>query len=349
MCAFFFRTILTMSERKTFPLIYLPRDRIIVVTGANTGIGYEITKWSAMMGATVIMACRSEERARKAMDKMQNEFKEQVAKGTKGLTDSPKLELEFMKLDLSSFQSILQFCEEYKKSGRPLHVLVCNAAVAFGTYKQTEDGYETILQVNYLGHFMLIAKLLLAMQRSGPDCRIILLSSIGHMKASFNLPTMMYAGAPSDYPSFDYYCNSKLYQIMQTFAMARRLKYWNITVNCLHPGVVETDIWRPNQVFYMKAFVWVSRMFGVMRNSFQGANCAVDLIVNPEYAGVSGHYWEDCKIKQPSWLSRDKNKQEALWNHTLSLLKEYLTAEEIASMEGRLSDKANGKPGACPI
>lgn len=99
----------------------------------------------------------------------------------------------------------------------------------------------------------------------------------------------------------------------------------------------------------MKAFVWMTRLFRVMRNSLQGAECAIDLVVNPDHAGVSGHYWENCDIKQPSRLARDKKKQEALWKHTLVLLKDYLNDEEIASMEGQLSDKVSGTPSSCPV
>ena len=111
------------------PLLNIPRVRLVltVIFSFNVGLGYEIAKWTAMMGATVILACRSEDRARDAMERMNKEFKEEKAKGTQMLADYETLALEFMKVDLASFKSTVEFCEEFKKSGRPLHVLFCNA------------------------------------------------------------------------------------------------------------------------------------------------------------------------------------------------------------------------------
>ncbi|XP_045180829.2 WW domain-containing oxidoreductase-like [Mercenaria mercenaria] len=323
-----------MGGSPSFPIVPIAKDRIFIVTGANTGIGYEIAKWSAMMGATVILACRSEERARKAMETMQEEFKTEKEKGTTGLTDSPTLAIEFMKLDLASFQSVVEFCEEFKKSGRQLHVLCCNAGLGANSYKQTSDGLEIMLQVNYLSHFIIIAKLLSIMRRSGPDCRIVLTSSGFHKGGTFDLTTMNYTGNARSFPDLNYYGRSKLYQVMQAFAMSRRFKDSNVAVNSMHPGFVDSEFFR-DVTGIAKCCFACFRTCGAMKNTLEGATCGIDLATNPKHAGVSGHYWVNCKITTPSSTSRDEQKQEMLWKETFPFIQKYLTEEEIADMEGK--------------
>lgn len=320
-----------------FPIVALPIARTVIVTGANTGIGYEIAKWSAMMGATVILACRSEDRTRAAMSRMQEEFKAEKVSGTTGLTENPTLALEFMKLDLGSFQSTVQFCEEFRSSGRLLHVLFCNAGMGFGPYAQSSDGLEMMLQVNYLSHFIIITKLLSLMRRSGPDCRILLMSSGAHTHCTFDLNTINYTGSAANFNGLDYYGRSKLYQVMQTSALARRLKDSNITINCMHPGVVDTELWRDIDKWYVKAYVGVSRTCGLLRTSYKGACTGIDLATNPKHAGVSGHYWVDWKITTPSSAACSEQKQEALWQATFPLIKQYIQDEEKSDMKGLLS------------
>ncbi|XP_045182577.2 retinol dehydrogenase 14-like [Mercenaria mercenaria] len=327
-----------MGGSPSFPISPIAKDRIFIITGANTGIGYEIAKWSAMMGATVILACRSEDRARKAMETMQEEFKTEKAKGTMGLTDSPILAIEFMKLDLASFQSVVEFCEEFKKSGRQLHVLFCNAGLGFGSYKQTGDGLEIMLQVNYLSHFIIIAKLLSIMRRSGSDCRIVLTSSSAHKGGTFDLATMNYTGTAGNFPGLNYYGRSKLYQIMQAFAMSRRLKDSNVTINSMHPGFVDSELFRDADTCIEKCCLRCFRTCGVMKNTLEGATTGIDLATNPKHTGVSGHYWASCKVTTQSSTSRDEQKQEKLWKETFPFIQKYLTEEEITYLEEKSQD-----------
>lgn len=322
-----------MGGRASFPITSLSNDRIVMVTGANTGIGYEIAKWCAMMGATVILACRSEDRTQTAIERMQEEFKAEKAKGTEGLTDRDFLAVEFMQLDLSSFQSVVMFCESFKKSGRLLHVLFCNAGLGFGPYKQSTDGLEMMLQVNYLSHFVIIAKLLTIMQRSGPDCRIVLMSSKAHEIGTFDVKTMNYTAAAGNFPELNYYGRSKLYQIMQTFAMSRRLKDSNVTINCMHPGVVETELWRDMHSGLVKCFIWCGRKCGTLRTPLEGATTGIDLATNPKRAGISGSYWIDCKISVPTRTARDHQNQELLWQETFPYISQLLTDEEKSNLE----------------
>ncbi|KAH3753054.1 WW domain-containing oxidoreductase-like [Dreissena polymorpha] len=318
-----------MGSGPSFPIVPMTRDKIILITGANSGLGYEIGKWSAMMGATVILACRSESKTKEAIVKMNQEFQAEKSKEISRLSENTTLALEFMHLDLASFESVTNFCEAFKKSGRKLHVLFCNAGMAFIPYQKTADGIEMLLQVNYLSHFVMIAKLLGVMQQSGPDCRILLMSSGAHKAVTLDLKTMNYSGPPDDFPSFNYYGRSKLYQIMQTAALGRRISGSNVTINSIHPGIVDTAIWRGWDTGIKKCLLCCMQCSGVAKSAFQGAKCSIDLTVNPKHAGVNGLYWVDCKIVTPSSDARNKQKQEELWETTLELVRPYLTEEEM--------------------
>ncbi|KAL4218046.1 hypothetical protein ACF0H5_022784 [Mactra antiquata] len=321
-----------MCGGQSFPNVPLSKDRIFIITGANTGIGYEIAKHCAIMGATVILACRSENRARSAMERMQQEYESEVitAKG-----NSKPLALEFMQVDFGSFKSVVNFCEEFKKSGRQLHVLFCNAGLGFGPYSATSDGLEATLQVNYLSQFLMVAKLMRIMEKSGPDCRIIFTSSRAYKYARIDVSKMNYTGTEEDFPKWDYYGRSKAYQIMQTYIMARRMKGSNITVNSYHPGIVATELARDVTECWLKCFASCIFKCRCARSPLQGATCGIDLAVNPEHASVTGHFWFTCRIEEPQAFIRDLDTQEKVWKETFVFLKDYITEDEINAMDGK--------------
>ena len=323
-----------MGAGPSFPMVPLSRDRIIVVTGSNSGLGYEIAKWSAMMGATVIMANRSEARSREAIVNINKEYEEEKAKGTVGLTNASPLALEFMQLDLASFDSVLKFCDEYKSSGRKLHVLFCNAGLGLIPYAKTGDGFETMLQVNYLGHFVLIAKLLHVMKQSGPDCRILLMASAAHKAGTFDLDTMNYDGNPGSFSSFNYYGRSKLYQIMQAAEMGKRLAGSNVTINSIHPGLIDTNFYREWNSGAKKVLLSGMQATGIAKSPLRGAKCSIDLTVNPAHAGTTGLYWVDGKVVTPSRDARNKDKQKALFEKSIEMVKQYLTDDDIKGIRG---------------
>ncbi|XP_052244115.1 retinol dehydrogenase 14-like [Dreissena polymorpha] len=327
-----------MGGTQSFPIVPIPKDRTFVVTGANRGIGYEVAKWIAMMGGTVVMACRNEDDTMKAMRQMEKEYKEEKERGTiHGLVDVPELSLVYMHLDLGSFHSTKQFVEDYKTSGRPLHVLICNAGIVKPRPEKTDDGFESMLQVNYLSHFLLIGMLLPMMKGNAvtDDTRIVLVSSDAHRMCRFNLAAINYDDDPMKFSGFDYYGRSKLYQIMQMYSLQRRLKNSHVTITSAHPGTVETEIGRDfKDVKLYQFFLTMTRFFGAMRDPLDGARTIIDLAVNPVYQGVGGHYYKDCSVASVTSTASDVQKQEALWNVTLELLKGHLSEEEIFCLEG---------------
>eukprot|EP00105_Crassostrea_gigas_P044658 XP_019928806.1 PREDICTED: dehydrogenase/reductase SDR family member on chromosome X isoform X2 [Crassostrea gigas] len=324
-----------MGGTPSLPQVPLTTDRVVLVTGGNTGIGYETSKWIAMMGARVIIACRSEERAKNAIEKMQKEFEEEKAKGTAGICSKERLDVEFMALDLASLSSVENFIETFKSKKTKLHLLLCNAGIAMHPLEYTEDGFEIMFQVNYLGHFLLVTKLLPIMLDSGEDCRIVLVSSDAHLTSSFDLEKAQGKHhTKENFKRLQYYGNSKLYQIMQMYCLNRRLQKTNVTVNSIHPGIVDTEINRSfSDLGMWKVFFQISKLIGMTKTPFEGAKPLINIAVNPYYKDTRDAYYIDMRIQQANSLARNQEKQEALWKYSLDCLQKYLKPEDVDKIE----------------
>lgn len=322
-----------MGGSPSFPREPLSPEKVVIVTGGNTGIGYETAKWIAMMGAHVIIACRTKERALHAITRMEADFEQEKQKGTSGLT-SGELSVEFMELDLSSLKSTQKFIEEFKASGKPLHVLICNAGLGMHPLTYTEDGNELMFQVNYLAHFLIIVKLLPIMYKSGPDCRIVLVASMAHKWTSFH-PDQIQARQQNEanFDRADYYYKSKLYQVMQMYSLNQRINQSNVTVNSLHPGVVHSEFTRS----FEDDCTWTctyncAKCFGVSISPYKGAITSIDVAVNSKHSGVRDVYFDKCAPANPSPEATNVENQEQLWKFSLDCLKDYITEEDLNNL-----------------
>ncbi|XP_033740272.1 WW domain-containing oxidoreductase-like isoform X1 [Pecten maximus] len=324
-----------MGSTPSFPRVSIPKENISLVTGGNAGVGYHTAKWLAMMGGTVIIACRSEERAKQAIQQMNKEFAEEKQKKTTGVVDFDQLNVEFMSLDCNSLKSVMNFVQAYKSSGRKLHRLICNAGIGLqDKLSYTEDGHEQIFQVNYLSQFLLVSHLLPVMKTSGPDCRIVLVSSMAHEYTHFDPGDI--EGKKYSEPKYDtseLYGRSKLYQVMQMFRMNEILKDTNVTVLSLHPGLVKTPLLTTFRNGIFKVVLAVADLIGTSKTPFQGAWTSLNAGVNPELAGVRDVYFSDSKPKTPKSDSRNKSYQAALWDYTIECLKEYLPADILRELQ----------------
>ncbi|XP_046550354.1 retinol dehydrogenase 14-like isoform X3 [Haliotis rubra] len=328
-----------MGGGVSFPVVPLSRDRVVLVTGGNTGLGYEAAKHIAMMGASVVIACRSQTRATQAIQRMNEEFRASKEAGTlpEGISQTGSLAVDFMELDLASLKSTMAFIEAFKASGRKLHVLLCNAGVAMLPRGFTEDGHETMFQVNYLGHFLIIAHLVPTMKTSGSDCRIIFTSSQAHMYSEREFrESKVKAEDPAVYGRMLNYGTSKLFQIHHMFCLSRRLKGTDISVTCLHPGIVRTEVTRSfTDSTALAAMFGTFRMLGFTKTPLQGATTLIDAAVNTVWRGVSDVYLMDCKPSSTHSCARNQEYQEKVWKYSLECLKNYLPEDVVDSLEGR--------------
>ncbi|PIK41483.1 putative retinol dehydrogenase 12 [Apostichopus japonicus] len=294
-----------MGGKPSVPDDQLPPERTFIVTGANTGIGYMTTKTIAQLGGRVIMACRSEQKATDAIQRMKQETQEDF-KGSKGSNGIPELNIQYMNLDLSSLESTINFARQFKETGLPLHVLICNAGL-LGPQKKalTDDGFELHFQVNYLSHFLLTLLLLPLLKESAPNSRIVNVSSEGHKHSEVKLSNIQ---GQKSYSVTKFYGNSKLFQIMNMYSLSRRLTGHDISVFSLHPGFVETDIFRTTSGA-TKCCVDCCLVIA-SKDTSEGSKTSLIAALDEKYNGKTALYFKGGKPSGHSGLSRNEAKQD---------------------------------------
>lgn len=265
-------------------------QRVALITGANTGIGRVTARELAKKGVHVFVACRSEQRTQPLLDEVRA-----VAPGAK---------VEWLALDLSSFESIRQCAQAFLARGLPLHLLVNNAGLA-GAKGLTQDGFELAFGVNHLGHFLL-TQLLLERIRSSAPARIVTVASRAHRQApgidwqALRQPTRTTSAIAE-------YGVSKLANILFSAELARRLQGSGVTTYSLHPGVVASDVWR--------SVPWplrtVIKLF--MLSTVQGAATTLHCANSESLSAESGLYYDACRVKVPSKLAQDPALAAELW------------------------------------
>nr|XP_009943679.1 PREDICTED: WW domain-containing oxidoreductase [Opisthocomus hoazin] len=200
--------------------------KVVIVTGANSGIGFETAKSLALHGAYVVLACRNTSRGNDAVQRI--------------LVEWHKAKVESMTLDLASLQSVQHFAEAFKSKNVPLHVLICNAALFGAPWCLTEDGLESTFQVNHLGHFYLVQLLEDVLRRSSP-ARVVVVSSESHRfteikDSSGKLDFSLLSPSKKEYWAMLAYNRSKLCNILFSNELNRRLSPHGVTSNSVHPG-----------------------------------------------------------------------------------------------------------------
>ena len=199
-----------------------------IVTGANSGTGFETALELARNGAKVILACRSASRGESALRRISD----CVASA----------HVQVMPLDLGDLSSIADFAERFTSADERLDILVNNAGIMATPYRTTKDGFESQFGTNHLGHFALTAKLMPTI-KAAPDARIVNVASLAHRSGSIDLEAPQYER--SNYKRFDAYARSKLANLLFTYEMHRRLQradLTNVASLAAHPGFARTNL-----------------------------------------------------------------------------------------------------------
>ncbi|XP_071581420.1 retinol dehydrogenase 12-like [Temnothorax nylanderi] len=299
--------------------------KTVVITGASSGIGKETARDLYARGARVILACRNMEKTNKAVEDIKNNPPSRM---TKDEYKNNVGELAIYFLDLRSFKSVRDCAKNLLTNEAAIHVLINNAGVIMSQYEKTEDGNETTLQVNYLGHFLLTLLLLPKMQSSSASCRIVNVSSIAHIFVDIEFDDI---NLERSYAPFRSYAQSKLANILFTKELARRLKEANvhgINVYSLHPGMIPTEISRhsnltsfPSAAFFSNICI---KLF--LKNAEQGAQTTIYCSVDEKIANETGLYYSDCNVATTYRKANNRHYAEKLWNLSCRLL--HLEPEE---------------------
>jgi NAD(P)-dependent dehydrogenase (short-subunit alcohol dehydrogenase family) len=271
--------------------------KVCVVTGATSGIGLETARALARLGADIVLACRDTARGEQARRK--------IARNDAGA-------VSVMPLDLASQKSTRAFADAFRSRHRRLDILVNNAAIVPARRETTEDGIEKQFGVNHLGPFLLTMSLLDVIRASAPS-RIINVSSTVHHGATIAFDDLQ---STRNYGAMKAYGQSKLANVMFTYALARRLVGGRVSANCLHPGVVRTRITRDFPAL-LQPMVLASGVF--MLSPARGARTSVYLAASPDVQHVSGKYFVKCREAPSSTLSQNVDAQERLWDISAEL------------------------------
>jgi NAD(P)-dependent dehydrogenase (short-subunit alcohol dehydrogenase family) len=217
-----------MSNNNKWVVNNIPNqtDRVAIVTGANSGIGYETVRALAQKGAAVILACRSMQKGETAVAQIRRE--------------APNANLELMHLDLSDLGSVKKFVQEFKEHHDRLDLLINNAGVMMPPFTKTKDGFELQFGTNHLGHFALTG-LLLDRIKSTPQARVVNVSSMAHRWGSINFDDLNWE---KSYDRTGAYGQSKLANLLFTYELQRRFSAngSDAISTAAHPGWTATNL-----------------------------------------------------------------------------------------------------------
>jgi retinol dehydrogenase-12 len=273
--------------------------KICLVTGATRGIGFETARALAAAGATVVLHGRDPESARAAAARIAQD------------TGSPHVRPVFA--DFSQLIRVRALAEELDAALPHLDVLVDNAGLMTPAHSLSADGYELTFAVNHLAPFMLTNLLLPKLRLSAPS-RVVVVASAAHGRATLDFADLMNERVSGLWPA---YSRSKLANILFTRALARRLEGSGVTANCLHPGLVRSNLFHDGPRQMRAAMRLFGRLF--MLSARAGARTSVYLATAPELSGRSGGYYANCQPATPSIAAQDQADGERLWRESARL------------------------------
>ncbi|KAG1704291.1 hypothetical protein DVH05_006299 [Phytophthora capsici] len=227
------------------------KDKLAIVTGANSGIGFEAAKALATHGASVILACRNESRGRRAEELI----REELARLPSEVVGS----VEFMQVDVGDPSSVREFASVFHEKFNRLDLLINNAGVSVPAQRHTPNGLEAHFAINHLGHFYLTSLLLDLLCRSNDQARVVNVSSLAHYFAWMYLD---FSTLGHTRGSLRDYMTSKMANLLFTFELQRRLQsaqVENVVSVAAHPGLTHSDIWNR---YYRSTFPhWLAEIF----------------------------------------------------------------------------------------
>jgi len=280
-------------------------SRIAVITGTTHGIGRVTARELAAAGYTVVMLCRDIEAAGVVRDEIQGA--------------APSAAVHALHCDLASLASVRACAAQLRRNFASIALLINNAGMVSTRHRMSEDGHELTFASNHLGPFLLTGLILDRMDAGG---RIINVASQAHYRGVMDLEHIDDPQAP--YDARGAYARSKLANVMHAFALARRLAASDITANCLHPGIVATNL-LPRWLRVVQRLIRRQNFDAV-----RGARSTLYLALSNQASGINGCYFDEHqRIRKASASANDPGMQELLWT---------------ASMRWTLLDARDGVP-----
>ena len=264
------------------------KGKIVLITGATSGLGKETARALARLGVTIVMTTRDIQKGEQTKQEL--------------IASTQNKNIDVMFCDLSSFVSIRKFCAEFLQKYHALHVLVNNAGVSNFHRRVSKDGIEETFAVNYLAPFLMTNLLLERLKQSAP-------SRIVNVASGFNSGTIQFDDLEftKGYSAFKVYGHSKIALILFTRLLASKLEGTGVLVNCVNPGMSRTNLGRDAGA--------VSRMFFKIfgKSPVKGAQTMVYLASAPDLT-VSGEYFEKKQVMRLTPGTYDMDVANKLWD-----------------------------------
>ncbi len=282
--------------------------KIAVVTGCNSGIGFETMRVLALRGAYVIGTGRTLQKAEAACAQV------------KGVTTPVQMEL-------SDYDSIVKCAELIRSMNSPIDMLICNAGMR-GSAREVVHGLEKHFVVNHLGHFILVNRLLDRLFFSWQGRVVVVGSRAAYRSAPEEGIQFEDLRATRDYSASQAYAHSKLANVLFSYELARLLKGTRITSNSLHPGVINTNIARNVSPILRAGFGLLTRLSG--KTIEEGAATSCYVATSPRLGATSGEYFEDCNAVTVLGNNHMHDREQAsrLWLVSEQLTQDYLVEHQ---------------------
>jgi NAD(P)-dependent dehydrogenase (short-subunit alcohol dehydrogenase family) len=265
---------------------------IAVITGTTHGIGRVTSRELAKAGHTVVMLCRDVAAAHRVCA--------QIA------VEVPHASVHVVRCDLASLATVREAAQTVRRDFGAIDLLINNAGMVSTLRRMSADGFELTFATNHLGPFLLTA---LLREHLSATARIVNVASKVHYRGRLDLGRVRDSRAP--YSGTVAYAQSKLANVLHTFALARRLAGTHVSANCLHPGVVATHL-LPGWLRVIKPLI--SR---TIFDSERGARTTLHVALADEVAGMSGRYFDEHQRAQPAAaLANDARLQDWLWRQS---------------------------------
>lgn len=277
--------------------------KVVVITGASSGLGFESARMLASLGATVVCHGRNCEKLEKAVYQIKQAY--------------PNSNIDSFCSDLSLLSNTASFAKELLDRYPRIDVLMNNAGISTQFPDITSENLEKTFVTNHLSHFLLTNLLLERLVAS--KARIINVSSCEHTRATFN---------PDDIQSLKSfalnipYARSKLYNIMFTYELDRRLHGTDAVINAVNPGRVRTSIGKNDTPVYKAVKETLDLIASVPVE--EGAKPQIHLASSPLVEGISGKYYDRMHIASSSTASYNQNHWKILWDVSLDFCKNHL-------------------------
>lgn len=309
--------------------------KIVIVTGSSSGIGKETAYELLKQGATVIFACRNETKTLQVI-----EYTKEFAKtNNKESLNSPFSRAMYMKLDLESLTSVVDFVHEFKSKFSSLDILINNAGYFADNYKLTEDGLEAMIQTNHYSH-VLLTTLLLDHFKS-EDGRVINIASQAYQQSNYSkkLKTCFPKDTSDQFKelfnSFKgkacAYGNTKYANILFTEYLEETFRknsfYENMSCYSLHPGVVNSDFFNFKEnscCMKFTFFIFYPIIYFMTKTNNDGAQTTLHLCYEDKKKLISGAFYSDCNVNKLIWVDKDHELRDFLMNETNKVLKPFI-------------------------